>query len=138
MKQERITWAEGIDRSRDPRHIGKNSQYDVYDMEVVERGTLSKRKGFNRWRTDGNSVLADVVRGIALMYDSDENRYLFVFRDGSGAGTDLLVEKAGGSQLVISDFFPSKGYRVRSAVFGDRIYFVNGVDRPRWYKEYDG
>lgn len=138
MKTEQVVWAEGIDRSRDPRHIGNRRQYDVYDMEVVERGTLSKRKGYNRWRTDGNSVLADVVRGIALMYDSDENRYLFVFRDGAGTGTDLWVEKAGATPLIVLNFFPSKGYRVRSAVFGDRIYFVNGVDRPRWYKEYTG
>lgn len=140
MKQERIIWAGGINRSRDPRYIESHEQYDAYDVEVVEQGTLSKRKGFGRWRTDGNSVINAVVRGIALMYDSDENRYLFVFYDGSngGSGTDLWVEKAGGTPLIIEDFFPSKGYRVRSAVFGDRIYFVNGVDRPRWYKEYDG
>lgn len=138
MSQERIIWAEGIDRSRDPRHIGKNSQYDAYNQEVIEQGTLSKRKGFNRWRTDGNSVIGDIIRGEALMYDSDGNRYLFVLYDGVSTGTDLWVEKAGGTPLIVSNFFPSKGYIVRWAVFGDRIYFINGVDRPRWYKEYDG
>lgn len=135
MNQERIIWAEGIDRSSDPRHIGKNSQYDVCDMEVIERGVLSKRKGFGRWRETDNTF-SRMVRGTALMYDSDENRYLFVLYDGI-ARTNLWVE-IDGTVYIVPSFFPSKGYRVRAAVFGDRIYFVNGVDRPRWYKEYDG
>lgn len=137
MRTEQVIFSKGINRSLDPRYIGNDEQYDAYNAEVVERGVLAKRKGFNRWRADAAAVLADVVRGIALMYDSDGNRYLFVFRDGSGTGTDLWVEKAGGTPLIISDFFPSQGYRVRSAVFGDKIYFVNGQDRPRWYQKYD-
>lgn len=137
MSQERIIWAEGIDRSSDPRHIGKNSQYDVRDMEILTREALSKREGFGRWRSSDNTF-SDTVRGVALMYDSDENRYLFVFYDSVWGGTDLWIEKAGGAPLIIINFFPSNGARVRSAVFGDRIYFVNGVDRPRWYKELDG
>lgn len=139
MKQERIIWSGGINRSLDPRHLQNHEQYDAYNLEVLERGSSSKRKGFGRWRTN-NNTFPDTVRGVALMYDSDGNRYLFVFSDGIGAGsgTDVWIEKAGllTIPLVIEDFFPSKGNRVRAAVFGDRIYFANGVDRPRWYKEY--
>lgn len=135
MKTERIIWGKGIDRSRDPRYI--DGEYDDFNFEVIERDSLSKRKGFGRWRTDGNSVVGNDARSIALMYDSDGNRYLFVCFDGA-SGTDLWIEKDGVKLANIVSFFPTSGYTVRWAVFGDRIYFVNGVDRPRWYKEYTG
>ncbi len=143
MKKDSVIFSKGINRSQDPRYIGNDEQYDALNLEVIRRGVLSKREGFGRYRGDGYDLFSadpnlEIIRGVALMYDSDGNRYFFVFYDGVGTGTDLWIEKAGGTPLTISNFFPSKGYRVRAAVFGDKIYFVNGQDRPRWYKEYDG
>jgi len=140
MQVERILFSKGINRALDPRQIGNDELYEAQNVEVIEAGTLSKRKGFGRWSEDADAVFSTTVRGFFIMYDKDGNRYLFVFFDeaGAGVGTTLRVEKNGVFLTDITDFFPSEGYRVRAVVFEDKIFFTNGVDRPRWYKEYNG
>ena len=55
MSQERIIWSGGINRSHDPLFIKNHEQYDAYNLEVVTKGILSKRKGFGRWRFSSNT-----------------------------------------------------------------------------------